>query len=51
MIEEKLDMVLGRTLGLARETHIRKALKVLHSRRVTKGVPKGKLQRTYVTRG
>lgn len=51
VIEEKLDVVLGRTLGLARETHIRKALKVLHSRGVTKGVPKGKLQRAYVTRG
>jgi len=51
VIENKLDVILGRTLGLARETHIRKALKALHSRGVIKGVPKGKLQRAYVTRG
>lgn len=51
VIEDKLERVLGRTLGLAREKHIRSALKSLASRGV---IPpdsaKGKLQRAYVAR-
>ncbi|RSM77068.1 hypothetical protein DL991_21195 [Amycolatopsis sp. WAC 01375] len=51
VVEARLGKVLGRTLGLARETHIRQALKILKDRRVVKDVPKGKLQRAYVARG
>jgi three-Cys-motif partner protein len=49
-IEDKLDEVLGRTLGLARETHIRQALKLLRQREVVASVPTGKLQRAYIAR-
>jgi three-Cys-motif partner protein len=50
IIESKLDVVLGRTLGLARETHIRKALKALFTKGVIRDAPKGKLQRAWVHR-
>lgn len=49
-IENKLADVLGRTLGLARETHIRKALKALKDRDVIASVPTGKLQKAYIAR-
>ncbi|WP_284745080.1 three-Cys-motif partner protein TcmP [Amycolatopsis sp. RTGN1] len=50
VIESKLGELLGRTLGLARETHIRSALKILKTRNIIKTVPTGKLQRAYVER-
>lgn len=49
MIEEKVDVVFGRTMGLARETHIRSALKKLAAEGVIDAVPKGKLQRAFVS--
>jgi three-Cys-motif partner protein len=51
VVQEKLGDVFGRTLGLARETHIRKALTILKARLVVREVPKGKLQRARVERG
>lgn len=48
VIEKKLDAVLGRTLGLARETHIRRALKLVQDREVIAFVPTGKLQKAYI---
>jgi three-Cys-motif partner protein len=50
VIEQKLDKVLGRTLGLAREMHIRQALKELHSRRAVEHDGKGDLQHACVAR-
>jgi hypothetical protein len=50
VVEDRLDKVLGRTLGLARETHIRKALNSLKTGAVVKDVPKGSLQRAYAAR-
>jgi three-Cys-motif partner protein len=50
IIEEELGVVLGRTLGLARETHIRQALKALKSQGVVAEVPRGSLQRATVLR-
>jgi three-Cys-motif partner protein len=50
VIEKKLDKVLGRTLGLARETHIRKALNKIKNNNLIAAVPKGKLQKAYVAR-
>lgn len=50
IIEDKLDVVLGRTLGLARETHIRKALKALFAKGVIREAPKGPQQRAWVRR-
>lgn len=50
IIENKLGEVLGRTLGLSRETHIRKALRALKTREVITTVPTGALQRAYITR-
>lgn len=47
---EKLDKLLGRTLGLARETHIRKALKALYDREVIASPPKGGMQSFYIAR-
>ncbi|MCF3138284.1 three-Cys-motif partner protein TcmP [Paenarthrobacter sp. AR 02] len=47
-IDEKLEKVFGRTLGLARETHIRKALKLLKTEGVISIVPIGGLQRAWV---
>ncbi len=50
-LEDKLDHVLGRTLGLAREKHIRLALKSLEARGIIpSGTAKGKLQRAYIAR-
>lgn len=49
-IESELGDVLGRTLGLARETHIRKALNILKDREVIAEVPSGKLQKATVAR-
>ncbi|GAW49670.1 MULTISPECIES: three-Cys-motif partner protein TcmP [unclassified Nocardioides] len=49
-VENKLGEVLGRTLGLAREMHIRKALKILEERKVIAIAPKGKLQKAYIAR-
>ena len=46
-VEEKLNEVLGRTLGLARETHIRKALKSLTE---IQSVPTGSLQKAQIAR-
>lgn len=50
MIGEKLGAVLGRTLGLARETHIKQALDALFVKGVIREVPKGKKQRACVRR-
>lgn len=50
VIENKLGEVLGRTLGLARETHIRKALKLVQGRQVISTVPTGNLQKAYIAR-
>lgn len=50
VVEKKLAQLLGRTLGLARETHIRQALKALKSRGVITAVPTGNLQRAYIAR-
>lgn len=49
-VEKELGILLGRTLGLARETHIRKALKKLKTIGVISDVPTGKLQRAYIAR-
>lgn len=50
VIQERLGEVLGRTLGLARETHIRKALKSLFNRQLVRDDPRGGLQRAVVRR-
>ena len=50
VIETKLSDVFGRTLGLARETHIRKALNKLKIAGLVPEVPKGKLQKAYIAR-
>lgn len=50
IIEDKLRDVLGRTLGLARETHIKKALDALVAKGVIREAPKGKKQRACVRR-
>lgn len=50
VLEDNLDKVLGRTLGLARVKHIRNALRALRTRQVISADPKGDLQRFYVAR-
>lgn len=50
VVENKLGELLGRTLGLARETHIRKALKKIKDSNVIAVVPTGKLQKAYIAR-
>jgi three-Cys-motif partner protein len=50
VIDRRLDDVLGRTLGLARETHIRQALRSLKEMDVITEVPKGSLQMAQITR-
>ena len=50
IIEQKLGALLGRTLGLARETHIRKALIKINEAGLIAGVPKGKLQKVLIER-
>lgn len=50
IIQNKLSDVLGRTLGLARETHIRKALNKLKDKDIIATVPTGKLQKAYIAR-
>lgn len=50
VVEDELGTVFGRTLGLARETHIRKAFNSLKARGIVKTVPKGSLQRAYLSR-
>ena len=50
VIENRLDVVLGRTLGLARETHIRKALKLVKEHKVIASVPTGSLQKAQIAR-
>lgn len=49
-VETNLGKVLGRTLGLAREMHLRKALKSLEGRGIVAPCSKGDLQRAVVTR-
>lgn len=49
-VADRLGEVLGRTLGLARETHIRKALKALYARDVIANPPKGDMQSFYTAR-
>lgn len=49
-IQDRLGGVMGRTLGLAREKHIRAALKGLYVRRVVRDAPSGRLQRAVVRR-
>jgi three-Cys-motif partner protein len=49
-VEKELGRLLGRTLGLARETHIRKALKKVKTIGVISDVPTGKLQKAYIAR-
>ncbi|BCW50009.1 three-Cys-motif partner protein TcmP [Arthrobacter sp. StoSoilB13] len=48
-LNDKLDRVFGRTLGLAREMHVRKALRLLQTSGVISSVPKGGLQRAYIS--
>jgi three-Cys-motif partner protein len=50
IIGDKLGDVLGRTLGLARETHIKKALDALFAKDVIREAPKGPKQRACVRR-
>lgn len=50
VIEKKLGDVLGRTLGLARQTHIRKALKIVKDHGIIAAVPTGNLQKAYIAR-
>jgi three-Cys-motif partner protein len=50
VVENKLGQVLGRTLGLARETHIRKALKLVKDNDIIATVPTGTLQKAYIAR-
>ncbi len=50
VIQERLGEVMGRTLGLAREKHIRSALKRLNGQGVVGEVPTGRLQRATVRR-
>lgn len=50
VIEKKLADVFGRTLGLARETHIRQALRRTKDMGLIDAVPKGSLQRAYIVR-
>lgn len=50
VIENRLGEVLGRTLGLARETHIRKALKLVQEHEVIASVPAGNLQKAHIAR-
>lgn len=50
VIGKRLGEVLGRTLGLARETHIRRALVLLHSQGRIAEVPTGSKQKSYITR-
>lgn len=50
VIEKELGAVLGRTLGLARETHIRKSLKIVKEHGIVATVPTGKLQKAYIAR-
>lgn len=50
VVQERLGEVLGRTVGLARETHIRKALKALFLRELVRDNPRGGLQRAVVHR-
>lgn len=45
-----LGLILGRCLGLARETHIRTALKQLTSEGTLENAPKGPLKDAYITR-
>jgi three-Cys-motif partner protein len=50
VIQYKLGTLLGRTLGLARETHIRKGLGVVKDHGFISTVPKGPLQKAYIAR-
>lgn len=50
VIGKELGEVLGSTLGLARETHIRKALKIVRDHGVIESVPTGGLQKAYIAR-
>lgn len=50
VVQDQLGDLLGRTLGLARETHVRKALKSLYKLQVIRDDPRGKLQRAVVRR-
>jgi three-Cys-motif partner protein len=47
VLQDRMQDLLGRSLGLARETHIRRALKPLYQEGLLANEPKGKLQ-TYV---
>lgn len=46
----QIGELLGRTLGLARTTHIRKALRGLYQAQVSATDPKGDLQKLYIAR-
>lgn len=48
VIIDRLTAVLGDTLGYARETHIRKALRQLHGDGVVEDEPRGSLERFFV---
>ena len=50
IVEDRLGVVLGRTLGLARETHIRKSLKLVKEHEVIAKVPTGSLQKAEIAR-
>jgi hypothetical protein len=49
-IGQGLGHVLGRTLGLAREKHIRSALRQLKTEGLIEQVPTGDLKNAYITR-
>jgi hypothetical protein len=49
-IGQELGRVLGRTLGLAREKHIRSALRQLKTEGLIAQVPTGDLKNAYITR-
>lgn len=50
IVQDKLPELFGRTLGLAREKHIRAALRQLKGRDIILDVPKGSLQKVYIAR-
>jgi three-Cys-motif partner protein len=50
VVNDRLGDVLGKSLGIAREMHIRKALKSLYSRGIISREPKGPLKNFYIAR-
>lgn len=50
VVQQELGKVMGRTLGLAREMHIRRAIKRLHAEGIVQHNGVGPLQRAYIAR-